>query len=68
MMKEQIYFERTLEEETFCDDRALHLLNDQKQPGLGIHLHLSRGARHGEGFLRKEVTGHAILSVSGSRL
>lgn len=67
-MKEQIYFERTLEEKSFCDDRALHLLNDQKQPGLGIHLDLSRGAGHSEGFLRKKVTGHTILSVSGSPL
>lgn len=52
----------------FRDDRGLHLINDQKQPGLGIHLGLSREAGHSEGFLRKKVTGQTIPSISGSPL
>ena len=67
-MKEQIHFERTLQEESFCEECALHLINDQTQPGLGIHLALSREAGHSEELSRKKVTGQAVLSISGSPL
>lgn len=67
-MKEQVHFERTREEEGFCEDRDVHLINDQKQPGLGIHLDLSREAGHSKGIFRKTVSGLVISSISGSSL
>lgn len=65
-MKEQIRSERTLEEESFCEDRAVHMINDQKQPGLGIRLDVSTEAGHSKGIFRKTVTGQAVPSIPGS--
>lgn len=65
-MKEHIHSERTLEEESFCEHRAAHLINDQKKPGLGIHWDVSREAGHSKGIFRKTVTDQAVPSISGS--
>lgn len=46
-------FERVLEEKSFCDNHAVHLITKQKQPGLSSFLDLSREACQSKIFLRK---------------